>query len=247
MHIRLRMIFTLALLLGLMASQVFITLDLVSHLALTFDNISQKQLVRIEKLNLIHRKLLMTGTDPAPNLSDLEAAVTDYMQGYQDSPEELTAFLKSYREFKNNKDSHNLMAEIDKLRDAGIREVREGTADNSRIAAQTFYLLSVVVCLVTITGILFGWYVARSYSKSLKALIMATNRVARGDFSQPVQYDYPDEEFGSLAKSFNHMMQALRKARQETERLHEQALETRDNHIQRLQERLNQSDRALRQ
>lgn len=234
MKIRLRMIFIFALILGLMAGQVFITLSLVSHLALSFADISQKYLTQIERINGIHKQLIKIAASPEkPDFTELDAIFNEYTLNYIGPPDKLASFRDSYHDFRQHfqagqsgimpadklsggsfpRDSYlRLIETADRLQELNTRQVEDTAADSSRVASQTFYLLSIVVILVTLVGITFGWYMAHSFSKGLNILITATEKAARGDFSQPVRWDYPDE-FGRLAKAFNNMLKALQKER----------------------------------
>ncbi len=276
MRIRLRLIFTLSILLGLMGSQVFITVGLVSHLGITFADISQKHLVQIERINRINQKLVMTMADPARgmnssspeavDLKEMDSLVASYKKNYVGSPEQLAALQDSYNEFKRNygsfrhqiknglppggqtfsslQDSYfSLVVAVNSLRDQNILQVREALASNYLVAKQTFYLLLIALCLVSVIGIVFGWYVARSFSQGLNTMFTAIRNVTKGDLSQPARWDNPDE-FGHLAKAFNVMLGSLLRARQETDRAHEEALESRDERIQLLRQQLTETAQA---
>lgn len=225
MGIRLRMIFIFALILGLMAGQVFITLSLVSHLALSFADISQKYLAQIERINEIHKQLVRVVANPGnPEFTELDAMISEYVQNHDGPPEQLVSFQNSYYDFKRNYQSGQkgsipldsyltFTAAADRMLEINTRQVRDTAAASSRVTAQSFYFLSIVVSLVTLIGIVFGWYFAHSFSRGLKALISATENAARGDFS-PMRWDSPDE-FGRLVKAFNNMMKSLQKNRLE--------------------------------
>lgn len=231
MSIRLRLIFILALLLGLMASQVFITLGLVSHLALTFDDINRKYLVQIERTGQLHQKLVAIIARAEPGLTELDTAFTAYQKAYQGPPDKLAFLNEKYNVFRSSFKSgqtgaasqHSylqLMHAIDVIQGLEYQRIKNTTLISSQVTTQTFYLLSIVVVLVTMIGILFGWYLAHSFSKGLNVLITAADKAARGDFSQTLHWNSPDE-FGQLAKSFNNMLRSLRKATQEGTRHNE--------------------------
>lgn len=232
MSIRLRLIFILALLLGLMASQVFITLGLVSHLALTFDDINRKYLVQIERTNQIHQKLVLIAEDNKTGLAELDTIITDYQGAYQGPPDKLAFFNNKYNAFISSikagqtgttlQNSYlQLMNAIDVMRDLEYQHIKGTTLISSQLTTQTFYLLSIVVILVTVIGIVFGWHLAHSFSTALLALITATEKAAKGDFSQTLRWTNTTDEFAQLAKSFNNMLHSLRKAAQENAQHHE--------------------------
>ena len=247
MHIRIRLMFILALLLGLMACQVFITLSLLSHLAVAFTDISQKYIVQIEQLNQVNMKSTMAIANPNYDFSDLDATVKSYTTAYEGSPEKIASLKKDYADFRNDllkNDAQGsyfrLIDSTSRLRDLNIQQIRDATSFSNQVALKTFYLLSIVVILVTVIGIIFGWSMARYFSSALITMRKAADRAAGGDFS-PVHWDYSDE-FGSLAKAFNNMLRTLARSRMETASLHEHEIQTRDERIRELEERLNSTE-----
>lgn len=274
MRIRLRMIFTLSLLIGLMGSQVFITLGMLSHLTFSFSAISQKHLVQIERINQINQKLFIIMADPAGfqnsgnvpetrDMASIETTINNFKKDYDGSPEKLNSLQENYQDFKKNlnlykqqirnglppggntlaslQDSyfHFLLA-VNSLRDSAIQQVRDTISSNYLMVKQAFYLLLIALSLVSVIGIIFGWYVARSFSRGLNALQEAIHNARHGDLSHPARWNY-DDEFGHLAKSFNDMITSLQKSRQEMTRHYQQALETRDERIQILEEQLEEA------
>ena len=99
-------------------------------------------------------------------------------------------------------------------------------------------LLGVALVIFAVGNVLVAYIHRR-----LRALTEGTQRVSRGDFSQPVAVGGGDE-FGVLARDFNGMMDSLRAARDQVARLHAEALRMREERIALLQEGLTREVKA---
>lgn|GEM_PF-4192594 len=252
MRIRLRLIFILSLLLGLTGILVFITISMVSHLALSFSNISQRSMADIEQLDRVHHEVMMVienqvglspGTvDPqsaagAPDLAQAEARALAFKESYKGPPDKTTLFWNDFNNFKQQYTVHaerlnsgvppdgvqqkalaaayfKLLDTISNLRDFSIRQVRDATNNNNLVARQTFFILLIGLSIVTFIGIIFGWYVAHSFSRGYHTVLSGIRRITQGDLSQPVEWDHPDE-FGKLARHINELQDSLIKAKHE--------------------------------
>ncbi|MFQ5407083.1 MAG: HAMP domain-containing protein [Anaerolineales bacterium] len=77
------------------------------------------------------------------------------------------------------------------------------------MAGQTRNVLIAAFAGSTVAILLIGWWVARSITRPVEHLAVASVRVAGGDLSRPVPVDSSDE-IGELARSFNIMLDGLR-------------------------------------
>jgi two-component system nitrogen regulation sensor histidine kinase NtrY len=86
-----------------------------------------------------------------------------------------------------------------------------------RIKAIYILLLAAVALLLIFAASWLALYVARGITVPIQALVEATDRMARGDFSQPVEV-IADNELAVLVSSFNQMAAQLEENRKRLER-----------------------------
>jgi len=83
---------------------------------------------------------------------------------------------------------------------------------------------SAILFLVTLMGVvLLSYWIGRAVTQPIRTLVTATERVARGDLSEEIQFESKDE-LGILATSFNEMVGGLRQ-REEFRSLNEELTE----------------------
>jgi nitrogen fixation/metabolism regulation signal transduction histidine kinase len=85
-----------------------------------------------------------------------------------------------------------------------------------RIKAIYILLLAAVTLLLIFSASWLALYVARGITVPIQALAEATDRVARGDFSHPVEV-VAEDELAGLVKSFNQMAAMLAENRERLE------------------------------
>jgi signal transduction histidine kinase len=113
----------------------------------------------------------------------------------------------------------------------GLSTVPEVSSDRVRVLL--IGGLAAVALLIFVVGHPLVTYIDRR----LRALAEATERITRGDLSQRIAIGGRDE-FGALARAFNAMVDSLEVARDEVVRLHDQALQMREERIALLREGL---------
>lgn len=74
---------------------------------------------------------------------------------------------------------------------------------------QTFTLVSISV--VTLVLFIFVYFVIRQIMKTIKSVVFKTERVAAGDLSVLPDYKYSKDELGSIARSVDHMIDAMKR------------------------------------
>ena len=89
-------------------------------------------------------------------------------------------------------------------------------------ARLTFVILAICVAALIVTLVL-GWFVARSITHPMAALLTATNEVASGRLDYRARVDATDE-IGRLTVSFNEMIQAMLERTDRLERFSEETL-----------------------
>lgn len=77
------------------------------------------------------------------------------------------------------------------------------------IFASLLETTAIVASLSVLAAILFGLYFSQRTKKEIDNLVLASNRIARGDFSTPVMA-YNEGEFSTLADAFTYMMSELK-------------------------------------
>ena len=87
---------------------------------------------------------------------------------------------------------------------------------NRTMKAHVVNMVAVSVGFILLVSVSVGWLLHRLIYVPLGDLAKGARRLASGDFEQPIPVRGEDE-FGSLARSTNTMMAALRKSRQELE------------------------------
>ncbi len=266
MSINVRLIFALSIILGLMASQMLITINLVSRVADISTDVSSTHLERIHLGNqilgsLLNIQALLTNGDEGSDgqlkeeLNRLDILVHGYLERHQEGGPNLDAFTQHYKHFS---DSFHGISVMDQGKTSQLRELLSATMtvlakdfqdasaaaeSSNQVATYTRSLLSVALIIATVVEIFLGWYLARYINTGLKVLLAATHKVAQGDLSQSVVWEYPDE-FGHLARSFNAMIQSLKNARLENSRLHREALKMQEERIKLLRQHLSRTVKA---
>jgi two-component system, sensor histidine kinase and response regulator len=108
-----------------------------------------------------------------------------------------------------------------------IGELRLGLSE-TRLTAELYeYLLWIgsVTCAVALVGIAVTFFCIRRIIHPVQSLVKATERIARGDFQHSVTAASNDE-IGTLAESFNGMVQQLASSQEEVQR-YQRTLEAR--------------------
>lgn len=123
-----------------------------------------------------------------------------------------------------------LMALFDKFEGADIADlVRDAVAVQQdrafkaeRDARKALALVAWILPLSSLTGLavfaLLSWRLSRRLSTRLDSLLGGADRIAEGDYNQPIRLPGMDE-FGELGQRINHMATALGKARQRQRQL----------------------------
>jgi two-component system, sensor histidine kinase and response regulator len=100
-----------------------------------------------------------------------------------------------------------------------IGELRLGLSE-TRLTAELYeYLLWIgsVTCAVALVGIAVTFFCIRRIIRPVQSLVKATEQIAGGDFQQSVPVASNDE-IGTLAESFNGMVQQLASSQEEVQR-----------------------------
>jgi two-component system, sensor histidine kinase and response regulator len=102
-----------------------------------------------------------------------------------------------------------------------------------------FWIGSVTLAVV-IVGVVVTLFLIRRTIHPIHSLVEATGRIAEGDFQQPVTVTSHDE-IGTLAKSFNEMVQQLASSREQVQR-YQQTLEAQvEERTKRLEEKTHEA------
>ena len=82
---------------------------------------------------------------------------------------------------------------------------------------KSIYLIFLILmtCMILVSSVWFGLYIARHLSSALEKLGEATQKVAEGNYQQ-VEVDVVETEVQQLAENFNTMVEALTRSRVET-------------------------------
>lgn len=100
-------------------------------------------------------------------------------------------------------------------RDAGYYLTAEFRSGAEKPIVSSLLKVTGVVTLVSVLiALLMGWYITGKAKKEIDNLIVATSRVAKGDFSTPVMA-YEEGEFSQLADSISQMMTDLKRLQRE--------------------------------
>ncbi|MHB1126174.1 MAG: histidine kinase [Bacillota bacterium] len=285
--IKTRLLFALSMLLGLMASQVIITVTLMTQITNITTEITGVHLMQLDRINQISTNLLrirmaqlslVLANDPqerilAVNQSErMAAGINEIIEEYRKflpplNKGETTLFMNYYTLLEQ--DHQQLLTQVndqqlaaalgtfyssqstyasaldaaDKLRNHNLTRAQEDARTSRAVAARTKSLLSLALLIAAAIEIALGVYLGRSISKGLNTLLNATQRVAQGDLSYPINWTAPDE-FGQLTRSFNFMLRSLINARHENTLLHQKSLQMSSDRIYLLRERLSQVVKA---
>jgi two-component system NtrC family sensor kinase len=87
---------------------------------------------------------------------------------------------------------------------------------NRTMKAHVVKMVTVSISFILLVSLSVGWLLHRLIYVPLRDLDRGAKRLASGDFDQPIPVRGEDE-FGSLARSYNTMMAGLKKSRQELE------------------------------
>jgi len=78
------------------------------------------------------------------------------------------------------------------------------SADLSAQARRTVYIMVGVSIIIVLLAVALGIYIARYISKSIEALIVAANKIAKGELNVEIVVNSTDE-FGQLSQAFREM------------------------------------------
>ncbi len=96
-----------------------------------------------------------------------------------------------------------------------LRILRSFDAARARIDELRRNMIAVWLVAV-LAGLAITYFVARRILEPVRALDSAAAEIARGNYDAPLPGpDHPDDELGRLARTFNHMRQSIRAAREE--------------------------------
>jgi methyl-accepting chemotaxis protein len=76
--------------------------------------------------------------------------------------------------------------------------------DLSAQAMTTIYIMAVASIIIVILAVILGMYIARYISKSIETLIVAANKIAKGELNVEIAVSGTDE-FGQLSQAFREM------------------------------------------
>lgn len=143
-------------------------------------------------------------------LSELKKSVEQYKIGRDQSVQiALTAnqeeaafnqFVKSGAG-KLAEDINTNLGEMYKLAESGGIKVSD---DLSAQARTTMYIMAVINIVIVILAVILGMYIARYISKSIETLIIAANKIAKGELNVEIAVKSTDE-FGELSQAFRQM------------------------------------------
>lgn len=91
---------------------------------------------------------------------------------------------------------------------------------NNPLKLSHFITFSIVTLFVIFGGIWFGFFLAKSITVPLQALLSATQKVAEGDLDVHLDSERPDE-MGQLVTSFNKMVRDLRDNREKLDQAYQ--------------------------
>jgi len=91
--------------------------------------------------------------------------------------------------------------EMYKIAETGGMKISE---DLSAQAMTTIYTIAIVSIIIVILAVILGIYVARYISKSIETLIVAANKIAKGELDVEITVSSTDE-FGQLSQAFRNM------------------------------------------
>ncbi len=98
-------------------------------------------------------------------------------------------------------DTNDKVQAMSKLAEAtGIK----ASADLSEQARTTMYIMAMVSIVIVILAVILGIYIARYISKSIETLIIAANKIAKGELNVEIAVNSTDE-FGELSQAFREM------------------------------------------
>ena len=90
-------------------------------------------------------------------------------------------------------------------------------------AVAPFQALQLTLAAITVLGLvlfgLFSSWTARRMLRPLVSLVHASDRLGRGDYETPLVHTGREDEFGELAKAFEHMRQNVGQQQQEIRKL----------------------------
>ncbi len=83
-------------------------------------------------------------------------------------------------------------------------------------------LLSLVVLMALLSALLFSIQLVQNFTRPIRALTLGTRQVAAGKL-EPLRDEMPDNELGELLRSFNDMVEQIRRARRTARISHQQS------------------------
>ncbi len=149
-----------------------------------------------------------------------------------------------YTSVKNGIEIKSSQLEISKARASKILEntirqndeqMRKKVSQLNISIANTNFWISLVCVLVFAMAIIFGQLIARALNKSLLSLEHSAAEILKGNFSSKVEINSNDE-FGYLAKSFNHLAEGVQQ---------KNLIERQKNEMERLNSQLKAKNESL--
>ena len=274
MSIRVRLIFTLSMLLGLMASQVIITVGLMSRIADMSTDISTNHLTQMKRIYDIHNDLISfrttselleqninTNNKGGFNFNDLQENIKIFEENYTGSLE-LIAFKEHYNEFLKN---YQLLFTFGHRSDVvfnGLNESYEELLKQVEILQQESANRIHDYSLATNTVVERTRYLLSAalllvtvveivlgwhLARSISAglnTLLSATRKVTQGNLSQPIEWNTPDEFGHLARSFNAMLRSLRAAHTENIELNKETVNINEERIRLLRERLSQTVRA---
>jgi methyl-accepting chemotaxis protein len=114
---------------------------------------------------------------------------------------EKVTFVGSFRNVKIFQSQEN---ESPKWQVVVVQPKKEAFALLDSLKIQIFVLLFLSLFLI----ILFSFFLSKQTTRPLRELVLATEKISKGQFETPIQIERSDE-FGELARSFNEMAKKL--------------------------------------
>lgn len=273
MSLKAKIVFVCSILLGLMASQVIITVSHTGRIAAVSEGVAKQSLEHLNQINRAEADLLRLHLAEQTallkgNFNEFSATwqLLDAVQERlaQHAPVDLLAAFREYVRKRRQVEELLSQGEVAKARAAftaaradfqrleqGIKELeamlqgatRQEAELAVRLAGQTRFLLTLALLLAAVVEVGLGWYLVRSLTTGLERLMEGMCWAAAGDLEREIPVGGQDE-FAYLARSFNAMIRSLRETQAENARLHQAALEMHQQHIQLLREQFSRVVKA---
>ena len=85
-----------------------------------------------------------------------------------------------------------------------IKEAKQKADQNENMANSSSLTMLITVCFAVIIAVILGLFISRSISNPLKKMVIATNKIAKGNLDVNIEIHSKDE-IGQLAKAFDEM------------------------------------------